>query len=513
MPRRLLIILGAVSIAVIVSLAVLLSVLSVLRQSSTVSSSTSSSLIGNSLNITSDVKIPFNESLTVPILYGSIPKYYYWNWIPNDKILYMSYKSEIWMMNPDGSNKTHVLNLSSEEIPETYDVQCSPDGERLAFIAGSYRYMMRYFNLHVVDVDGTNLVKLSEHESWSPFWSPYGKKIVFVNVTQKTVGTNAPKESDLWIINADGTGLRQLTDLPGLEWAPVWSPDGKKIAFTNQLDDFGNVTVHVLSLDSRLDTSIAMNSSVARDSGLSWSSDSSVIVTSDGRDIYAFTADGKIVRRLIANGWAPRISHDGTRILYERSSEPRIATFNKPLSYQNLAEYTSVPQTPSEPPMLPEEDVLVNYKIELDNVEYSFNVSYRNYGHDGYDPEARARGERFLYITYTELNKGSRLVNSSLGTIYGLKLVLNNGAASDWGLGYGPLQPGEVSSFGGITMISIDMRIVALRVYNIATGATIAEIHVPTSTIKTTTTIVTIGPTFASPTHRLVNLHVQEKAR
>jgi len=72
-----------------------------------------------------------------------------------------------------------------------------------------------------------------------------------------------PEESNLCIINADGTGLRQLTDLPGLEWVPVWSPDGRKIAFTNQLQDYGNVTLHVLSLDSGMETTIPLNSSAA----------------------------------------------------------------------------------------------------------------------------------------------------------------------------------------------------------------------------------------------------------
>jgi hypothetical protein len=145
--------------------------------------------------------------------------------------------------------------------------------------------------------------------------------------------------------------------------------------------------------------------------------------------------------------------------------------------------------------MLPEEDVLANYKIELDNIEYTFNVSYKNYGRRGYeyDPEARARGERFLYITYTELNKGSEIVNASLGTIYGLKLVFNDGSESDWGLGYGPLPPGELFSAGGITMISINMRVVALLIFNQATGETIARIPVPTSTMSTATTSMTIS--------------------
>src|SRR5512137_1146612 len=139
MRRRSLVTFAAISIAVVVSLAVLLNVPSIFQSST---SSTSSTLIVNALSITSDVKIPFNESLTVPILYGSIPKYYYWNWVPNDMILCTSYRGEVWMMNLDGNNKAHVLNLSSEEIPEIYDVRCSPDGKRLVFTAGIYRYMM-----------------------------------------------------------------------------------------------------------------------------------------------------------------------------------------------------------------------------------------------------------------------------------------------------------------------------------------------------------------------------------
>ena len=155
----------------------------------------------------------------------------------------------------------------------------------------------------------------------------------------------------------------------------------------------------------------------------------------------------------------------------------------------NLVENASVPSTPSKPPMLPEEDVLVNCKLRLDSLEYTFNMSYKNYGHQGYDPEPRVRGERFLYITYAELNKGSKLVNSSLGTIYGLKLVFKDGSESDYGLGYGPLLPGESSSFGGISAISINMRVVGLLIFNNATGEPVVEIPVPTSTIATTTSL------------------------
>jgi Tol biopolymer transport system component len=57
-----------------------------------------------------------------------------------------------------------------------------------------------------------------------PRWSPDGDRILFV-------GSSASTELDVWVINADGTGLANLTEAPGDDTDPAWSPDGSRIAF------------------------------------------------------------------------------------------------------------------------------------------------------------------------------------------------------------------------------------------------------------------------------------------
>jgi len=58
-----------------------------------------------------------------------------------------------------------------------------------------------------------------------PIWSPDGQRIAFACVVD-------PGNSDLCIINRDGTGFQRLTSGAASESDPAWSPDGKRIAFT-----------------------------------------------------------------------------------------------------------------------------------------------------------------------------------------------------------------------------------------------------------------------------------------
>ncbi len=72
-----------------------------------------------------------------------------------------------------------------------------------------------------------------------PSWSPDGRKIVFVSERDGNF--------EVYVMNADGSGQRNLTRHPGHDSAPAWSPDGRKIAFTTKRD--GNFEVYVMNAD------------------------------------------------------------------------------------------------------------------------------------------------------------------------------------------------------------------------------------------------------------------------
>ena len=82
----------------------------------------------------------------------------------------------------------------------------------------------------VLDAEGRTLANRSNHpgfDGW-PFWSPDGNLIVF---TSERAGS-----ADLWVVNADGTNLRQLTSDPDAdERQPWWSPDGRRIVYSRYI--------------------------------------------------------------------------------------------------------------------------------------------------------------------------------------------------------------------------------------------------------------------------------------
>ena len=112
--------------------------------------------------------------------------------------------------------------------PTPLDVQTpawSPDGRKLAFVS------RRDGNseIYVINADGSGQENLTQHPARDshPSWSRDGRKLAFVS--------RRDGNSEIYVMNADGSGLRNVTRAPSNDLRPAWSPDGGAIAFVKMI--------------------------------------------------------------------------------------------------------------------------------------------------------------------------------------------------------------------------------------------------------------------------------------
>jgi Tol biopolymer transport system component len=146
--------------------------------------------------------------------------------VANGKIAFVSDRdgnAEIYTMNPDGSDlKRLTFDPGADSSPAW-----SPDGLRIVFGRSNFHEGQGRFDgrgeIHVMNADGSNQTRLTTSRNDNfPAWSPDGTKIAF---SQDLFSSHS--HSGIYVMNADGSDQR----IVNAGYEPSWSPDGLKLAF------------------------------------------------------------------------------------------------------------------------------------------------------------------------------------------------------------------------------------------------------------------------------------------
>lgn len=231
-------------------------------------------------------------------------------WSPDGRLVAFESSSQIdidvWIT--DGRTER---NLTNDPGHANRHPSWSPDGSRLVFsrqnpftLAGP---------LFTVGLDGSAPTRLTSASGVNeqPSWSPDGQEIAFVS--------DRSGNRDLWAIRPDGTGLRQITDTPDVQEAnPDWSPDGSRLAYdacrSTTYPCPGNANYEIVTADPDGSGVRVLTRVAGVDANPSWSPDGSRLVFRSDRSgfthIWTMAADGSDLAQVTTRDFTGGVDPD-----------------------------------------------------------------------------------------------------------------------------------------------------------------------------------------------------------
>ena len=175
-----------------------------------------------------------------------------------DRIVFTSARDgdlELYSMAPDGSDVIRLTDRPGYDGGAFY----SPDGSKIIWRAHypgegpeleDYRRLLSQgllrpgeLEIYIMDADGSNQRQLTQlgGANYAPYWHPSGEKIVFSSNHHDPDG----RDFEIYMINLDGSGLTRITYSEGFDGFPVFSPDGQHLVFGSNRNNGGTSDTNV----------------------------------------------------------------------------------------------------------------------------------------------------------------------------------------------------------------------------------------------------------------------------